>query len=534
MNKGIVYFVGAGPGHAKLITVRGLELLKKADAIVYDRLASPSLLLKTKPGALKIYVGKRPDRHSMKQEEINDLLVELASEGHTVVRLKGGDPSVFGRVGEEAEQLVNHGIPFEIVPGISSATAVPIYAGIPITHREYNSSFSVVTGHEKPEKLDSKIRWDKLAAASETLIFLMGVAKIRYISEQLMKYGKKKDTPVALVRWGTTRHQQTLVGTLETIASLVERENFQPPAVIIVGEVVSLRDKLAWAELLPLFGMRILVATAQTNNSQLAALIEEQGGETILFPTVETVDAVEPSESDLLCNVQWSHYDALLFDHHLGVQQFFRWLKKEQIDIRTLAAKHIIAVGHSAAKALQQYAIIADQVVQDEMLLHDENTLRQHLDLLPSGSRPLKRIFYPCSTDRNDMLVSKLEHLGVEVHPLSLYHEKWPDDHIAHLIHMCHRKEIDLFAFTSAKAVETVSKALKSCGVEANDLYRLNVACIGEKTAHAARKHGYQVSIVAKQPTIQSLVEAIVQHRRETKNDPAFISDGSSSEAQKQ
>lgn len=223
MGKGIVYLVGAGPGDAKLITLRGLEYLKKSDVVVYDRLASPRLLAHMKPGAEKVYVGKLPDRHTMKQEEINQLLVDLALQGKVVTRLKGGDPTIFGRVGEEAGLLKENGISFEIVPGITSAIAVPAYAGIPVTHRDFASSLSIITGHESPDKLDRSIYWDKVTNATGTLIFLMGVAKIGYIADQLMKHGKPGTTPVALVRWGTRVEQQTVVGTLATIEQVCGR-----------------------------------------------------------------------------------------------------------------------------------------------------------------------------------------------------------------------------------------------------------------------------------------------------------------------
>ncbi|WP_082452031.1 uroporphyrinogen-III C-methyltransferase, partial [Paenibacillus ihuae] len=286
---GKVYLVGAGPGDAKLITVKGLECIQKADVLVYDRLASPRLLKHMKPGGQKIYVGKLPDRHTMKQEEINQLLVDLALEGKTVVRLKGGDPTIFGRVGEEAELLRRHGIYYEIVPGITSAISVPAYAGIPVTHRDYASSLSIITGHESPDKLDRSIHWDKVTNATGTLVFLMGVAKIGYISAQLIKHGRPPETPVALVRWGTRADQETLVGTLADIEDKVKAADFQPPAVIVVGDVVLQRKQLQWVEALPLFGKRIVVTRARSQASELVDRIEELGGEPYEFPVIETV-----------------------------------------------------------------------------------------------------------------------------------------------------------------------------------------------------------------------------------------------------
>jgi uroporphyrinogen III methyltransferase/synthase len=244
-----------------------------ADCIVYDRLASPQLLSHAKPDVELIYCGKLPDRHTLTQEEINRVLVEKAREGKVVTRLKGGDPSVFGRVGEEAEELVKHDIPYEIVPGITSGIAAPAYAGIPVTHRDFNSSFAIVTGHERPDKTESSINWEKLATAVETIIFYMGVGNLPFIREQLIKYGRSPKTPVALIRWGTTVDQETLVGTLEDIVEKREAANLTNPAIIIVGEVVRLRDKLQWFEKKPLFGKRVLVTRARSQASELSEKI---------------------------------------------------------------------------------------------------------------------------------------------------------------------------------------------------------------------------------------------------------------------
>lgn len=343
LDKGKVYLVGAGPGDPKLITVRGLQCLEECEVVVYDRLASPRLLRYVKPGAERIYVGKLPDRHTMKQEEINQLLVDLALEGKIVTRLKGGDPTIFGRVGEEAELLYDNGIEFEIVPGITSAIAVPAYAGIPVTHRDMASSLSIITGHESPDKLDRSIHWDKVTNATGTLIFLMGVAKIGYISDQLMKHGKPPQTPVALIRWGTRVEQRTIVGTLETIEGIVKAANFQPPAVIVVGDVVLQREKLKWYENKPLFGLRILVTRARAQASELAEQIETLGGEPCEFPVIETI---EPTDPVVVANLkeqleQAEQYEWLMFTSVNGVEYFFEWLRKFNIDIRRFLVREL-------------------------------------------------------------------------------------------------------------------------------------------------------------------------------------------------
>ncbi|MDA8213531.1 MAG: uroporphyrinogen-III C-methyltransferase, partial [Clostridia bacterium] len=241
---GLVYLVGAGPGDPKLITVKGLECVKKAEVIVYDRLASPRLLSYARPEAELIYVGKAPDQHTLRQGEINQVLVEKALAGKVVTRLKGGDPFVYGRGGEEAEALIAHNIPFEVVPGISSSVAVPAYAGIPVTHRDFTSSFAVITGNEDPNKGDSSIAWDKISTGIGTLVFLMGMRNLPHIVEKLLENGRQPETPIALIRWGTRPEQQTLVGSLGTIVELAKEAQFKHPVIIIVGDVVKLRDKL--------------------------------------------------------------------------------------------------------------------------------------------------------------------------------------------------------------------------------------------------------------------------------------------------
>ena len=253
MSKGKVYLIGAGPGDIGLITVKGLECLKKADVIVYDRLANPRLLSYKRNDCELIYVGKSPDRHTLTQDEINQVLVDEGLKGKNVVRLKGGDPYVFGRGGEEGEVLRAAGIEFEVVPGITSAISVPCYAGIPVTHRDFTSTFTVITGHEDPTKEDSSINWPRLATDPGTLIFLMGVGNLSKIVGQLTKYGKDPQTPIALIRWGTRPEQQVVTGTLANIIEEVAKAKLTSPAIIIVGKVVTLRDTLSWFEQKPLF-----------------------------------------------------------------------------------------------------------------------------------------------------------------------------------------------------------------------------------------------------------------------------------------
>lgn len=286
MKKGKVYLIGAGPGDPGLITVKGLACLEKADVVVYDYLANEKLLSHVKEGAERVYVGKKGGDHTLPQDQINRLIVEKASEGKAVARLKGGDPFIFGRGGEEAEELVSAGIPFEIVPGVTSAIAAPAYAGIPLTHRDFTSTVAFITGHEDPTKEESKIAWNKISTGAGTLVFLMGVGNLRNIAEGLIRNGRNPETPVALIRWGTLPEQETILGKLSNIADIAQSRKLKPPVIILVGEVVTLREKLNWFEALPLFGKKILVTRAREQASELSEGLGELGAMAIEFPTI--------------------------------------------------------------------------------------------------------------------------------------------------------------------------------------------------------------------------------------------------------
>ncbi|GGG20497.1 uroporphyrinogen-III C-methyltransferase [Paenibacillus abyssi] len=511
MEKGKVFLVGAGPGDPRLITVRGLECITACDVIVYDRLASPRLLKYLKPGAEKVYVGKLPDRHTMKQEEINQLLVDLALEGKTVTRLKGGDPSIFGRVGEEAELLVDNGIEFEIVPGITSAIAVPTYAGIPVTHRDLASSISIITGHESPEKLDRSIHWDKVTNATGTLIFLMGVAKIGYIAEQLMKHGKAGSTPVALVRWGTRVEQETIVGTLETIEELVHKANFQPPAVIVVGEVVKQREKLKWFERKPLFGTRVLVTRARAQASDLADRIEALGGEPLEFPVIELREptgeaALSPIREALLTA---ESYDWLIFTSTNGVDYFFRSLIKLGIDIRRFHKARIAAVGPKTAEALQKLGLQVD-------VLPVKFQAEGLLDTLQDVLLPGQRVLLPRGDLAREVLPKELKARGLIPVEIDVYETVIADTQDDEVIDMLKNKEIHVISFTSSSTVTNLLELLRRNGIEhpAELLNGIDTASIGPVTTKTASEAGLHVTIEPEEATIDALIEAIVHHRR--------------------
>ncbi|MUT64512.1 uroporphyrinogen-III C-methyltransferase [Paenibacillus sp. NEAU-GSW1] len=509
-DKGVVYLVGAGPGDPKLITVRGLECLKRCDVVVYDRLASPRLLRYLKPDAQKIYVGKLPDRHTMKQEEINQLLVDLALEGKTVTRLKGGDPTIFGRVGEEAELLRDNGIEYEIVPGITSAIAVPAYAGIPVTHRDLASSLSIVTGHESPDKLDRSIHWDKVTNATGTLIFLMGVAKIGYIAEQLIRHGKRPDTPVALIRWGTRVEQRTIVGTLESIERIVKEAGFQPPAVIVVGDVVLQREKLQWYERKPLFGVRVLVTRARAQASELADRIEELGGEPVEYPVIEIGEptdaaAVQAIESALDMAEQ---YDWIFFTSVNGVEYFFRWLRSCNIDIRRFHRARIAAVGPKTAEALIARGLTVEELPAK---FQAEGMLEQ----LDSELKPGQKALLPRGDLAREVLPRELKARGLEAVQADVYQTSVADHQDELALEWIRDREIHAVAFTSSSTVTNLFEVLRRNGIDdpAEALAGVDIVSIGPLTTATAVKAGLQVTVEPEEATIDALVEALVRHQ---------------------
>lgn len=512
MNKGKVYLVGAGPGDPKLITVRGLECLKDSDVVVYDRLASPRLLRHAKPGAEMVYVGKLPDRHTMKQEEINRLLVELALAGKTVTRLKGGDPTIFGRVGEEAELLQENGIEYDIVPGITSAIAVPAYAGIPVTHRDLASSLSIVTGHESPEKLDRSIYWDKVTNATGTLLFLMGVAKIGYIAEQLMKHGKPPGTPVALVRWGTRVEQETIVGTLETIEGIVKEANFQPPAVIIVGEVVHQREKLKWYESKPLFGMRVMVTRARPQASELADAIESLGGEPCEFPVI---DIREPQDEPTIEAIRTSleqaeSYQWLMFTSVNGVDYFFRYLRQFGIDMRRFHAARIVAVGPKTAEALAAKGLTVEEL---PVQFHAESLLDRVSDWLKPGDRAL----LPRGDLAREVLPKELRAKGVEAVEIDVYETVIADTQDDLALEWLREGGIHMITFTSSSTVTNLLEVLRRRGVKEpiELLKKIPLASIGPITTKTIEEFGLHATVEAESSTLDSLLTAITAYNQE-------------------
>ncbi len=501
MEKGIVYLVGAGPGDPGLITVKGRECIEKADVIVYDRLAGQRLLSYARPDAELIYVGKSPQRHAMKQQEINQLLVDKAKQGLTVTRLKGGDPFVYGRGGEEAEALVENNIRYEVVPGITSAVAVPAYAGIPVTHRNATSSFAVITGNEDPTKDNSNIAWDKISTGIGTLVFLMGMGNLPQICQKLIQYGRHPETPVALVRWGTRPEQRTLVGTLGDIAEKAAQANFNNPAVIVVGEVVNLREKLAWFENKPLFGKRVLVTRSREQASVLSKKIEELGGEPWEFPTIQIVEPEDYAPLDRAIS-QLSTYQWVIFTSVNGVKYFFRRLRALEKDVRSLYGVKICAIGPKTKEALEKCGLMVDYVP-------GEYRAEEIAAGLTGKVKPGERILLPRADIARKVLPQALREMGAVVDDVATYRTVLGAGNAQLLREMLAQKKIQILTFTSSSTVKNFVKMIGSENL--NELLEgVTVASIGPITSNTARELGIKVTVEAEEYTIDGLVQAII------------------------
>ncbi len=387
MKTGKVYLIGAGPGDPGLLTLKGKRCLEEADVVIYDYLVDQRILAYARPEVELLYVGKKSGGDSVPQTEINRLMIKRAHDGETVARLKGGDPFLFGRGGEEAEELVAAKVPFEVVPGVTSALAVPAYAGIPVSHREYASAVAIVSGHKEVWENAPHLNWATLAGVGGTLVFLMGTRQLRDNMRRLINHGLPADTPVALIRWGTRPDQEVLTGTVGTIATLVAERRFEPPAIAVVGEVVRLRERLRWFDTKPLFGRRLVVTRPRVQASRFVELLEEHGAEVILFPTIATVP-VESYEQLDGALADLSAYHWLIFTSVNGVQYFFARLR------RAAAAREALP------KELRALGARVDEIPVYQTIRPPQQKLAELRTLLKAGKIDLVT-FTSSSTVRN-------------------------------------------------------------------------------------------------------------------------------------
>ena len=503
MKQGKVYLVGAGPGDPDLITVKGSECLTEADVIMYDHLASAKLLKYARHDAETIYVGKQQGSHALAQDEMNNLMVSKAKEGRTVVRLKGGHPFIFGRGGEEAEALAHARIPFEVVPGISSAIAAPTYAGIPLTHRKYTASVAFVTGHEDPTKEHSTVDWHRLATGAGTLVILMGVKNLSKIAEKLIAAGRDPKTPVALVRWGTTPQQTTLVGTLDTIVAQVQAAGLKPPVAIVVGEVVKLRETLNWFEKKPLFGKTVAVTRTREQASELVAKLSALGAECLECPTIRVVAPEDWAPLDAAID-RLDTYDWLVLTSVNGVSSFFDRLYLRDKDVRVLKNVRTATIGPATAKRLRDFGLNSDIVPETYRAESIVEAFRQQ----PMNG---KRVLLPRAKEARPVLPVELRKMGAVVDEIAVYQTEQVRENRDMLIKHLGEGSIDLLTFTSSSTVRNFKALLPPERFESL-IEGVCVATIGPITADTARELGFKVDITAQDYTIDGLCEAIVEY----------------------
>lgn len=502
MSRGRVYLVGAGPGDPGLLTLRGREVLGLADVVVYDALISPRLLNYTPQWCERIYVGKRSSAHTLSQDEINRLLIEKASDSATVVRLKGGDPFVFGRGGEEALALVEAGIEFEVVPGVTAAVAGAAYAGIPVTHRLMASAVGFVTGHEADDKPDSALDWDALARWKGTLVFYMGVSNLPAITRNLVAHGRGPDTPAAVIHWGTTARQRVVTGTLSTLPELVAAAGLGAPALILVGEVVALRESLNWFERRPLFGRRIVVTRSRAQASDHAARLEALGAETIEAPAIRIEKPEDPAPLAAavrdLAAIDW-----IVFTSVNGVDAFFEALAAAGLDTRALAGRRVAAIGPTTAAQLARFGLRADLQPETFTGAAVAETLAAEQNLSEV------RILLPRADIAPKELADTLAARGAIVREVVAYRTV-PDlanrDAIAEMLA---GGEIDWLTFTSSSTVKNFIGAVGDDGVRAS---KARIASIGPTTSATLRDLGFTPTLEAASHTIPGLIDAIVKH----------------------
>ena len=495
---GLVSLVGAGPGDPGLITVKGLQRLREADVVAYDRLVDRRLLDEAREDAELIDVGKQAGQSGAGQRSIHTILIDRAHEGKRVVRLKGGDPFVFGRGGEEAQVLAMAGIPFEVVPGVSSAVAAPAYAGIPLTHREAASSFTVVSAIEDAAKKESAIPWGALARTGGTLVVMMGWGALPRVAERLLEEGMPSSMPVAVVRWGTEPYQQTVVGNLGSIVERARDAGLGPPVVVVIGWVVALRGEIGWYEDKPLFGKRVLVTRSRMQASVLSRMLSEEGAEAVEVPTIEIAPPLDFSSLDeaLRC---LNSYRWIIFTSVNGVASFFNRLNAMGMDARALGKSRVCAIGPITASALEQRGIVPD-------FTPPRYTTERLVQGLSEHGVAGAKVLMPRTNIAPEDAARALEKLGAQVVQPVAYRTLTPEGSAAKARELLGRGRIDVATFTSSS---TVANLLELLDGDSSLLEDVMIACIGPVTARKARELGLSVDVVARRHTVAGLVAAL-------------------------
>ncbi len=498
---GLVALVGAGPGDPGLITVKALEYIKRADVIVYDRLVNPVLLHHAPETCELVYVGKTPKHHTKTQDEINDILITEAKLGKLVVRLKGGDPFLFGRGGEEAEVLAAENLTFEVIPGVSSALAAPAYAGIPVTHRDLSSSVAVVTGHEDPEKSRVSVDWAALAHGPDTLVILMGLGNLQSITDRLIEAGKSPDTPAALIQDATTPDQKTVTGTLADIARKASEAGLKPPAVTVIGDVASLRANISWHETRPLSNRRVLVTRARKQASALSFRLTALGAEVIELPAIEITQSPDHKKAleDAVGRVH--EFDWAIFTSVNGVTLFFDHWRTVSADPDSLNGLKFAAIGPETAKAIADYGFPISVTASTF-------TAEGLLDSLQSLNMDSAKVMLARAEGSRPVLPTGLKEMGATVDEFLTYGASGPRRKPEMAISRLRAGEVDIATFASSSTVKNLVRMLEG---DVAPLRNTCVACIGPVTAATAEELGLDVAIVAREHTIPGLVDAILE-----------------------
>jgi uroporphyrinogen III methyltransferase/synthase len=499
-----VYLIGAGPGDLGLFTLKGKQILETADVVIYDYLAHPDLLKFCREDAEVLYVGKKGGDHTLPQDQINALIIAKAREGKSVARLKGGDPYVFGRGGEEAEELVEAGVEFEVVPGVTSGVAAAAYAGIPVTHRDHTTSVCFITGHEDPTKEESGHNWEVYGRSSSTLVFYMGVKNLPMIAGNLMNNGRAPETPVALVRWGTRCDQQSFVSTLKDVAAEAAARGFQAPSIIIVGGVCSLHDKLAWFEKKPLLGKGVVVTRSREQASDLSVLLQENGACVLEFPTI-SVDPATDDEAVEQAVVALPSYDWAVFTSVNGVKCFWDHLAEFGLDARVFAGVEVGAIGPATAAALAERGIRADFVPEKFVA---EQVVAGLLEKGAAG----KRVLIPRAREAREVLPEDLRKAGCHVDVLPVYETRPAQSDASELRAALDEGRIHYVTFASSSTVDNFFALMPAEEMRKHSSVRF--ACIGPVTARTLEKYGFAPAVQPADYTIPALVAALVEDAR--------------------
>jgi len=503
MSKGMVYLVGAGPGASDLITVRGRELIEQCDVLVYDYLVYDKLLTWTRPDCEQVYVGKRSGYHTLPQEEIQKLLIQHAQAGKRVVRLKGGDPFIFGRGGEEAEALMEEGILFEVVPGVTSSLGAAAYLGIPLTHRGESSAVTFITGHENPGKVKETIDWKSYAALDTTLCIYMGMTNLPHIMQELQAGGMDADTPVAVVRWATLARQESAVGTVATIADLVKKRDIKPPAMIIVGRVAKDAPRLAWHENKPLYGKRIAITRTREQASELSDKLEEQGAKVLELPLIQVIPQVDEQVKKEVFS-ELGSYDWICFTSPNGVRCFFDLFLKEFKDIRSMGFMRIAAIGPGTAKAIEKMHL------EVELIPEKHTGAGMGEALLEIDGIDTAKILVVKGSKGGEDLIKPLEARWVIVDRLEVY-KTVPTDLSEHAMAQKFRElGADAITFTSSSTAKSFAKQAKSLQLQKGAQAPKPVS-MGPITSKTMTELGMPVSAEAKVQTLDGLVDAVVE-----------------------